>query len=113
MNKHHALNYIEFLAPDLEAVKRFYSDAFGWKFTDYGPEYTAFTDGEFEGGFATGQPQKGGPLVILYSDRLEESLAAVEQNGGRISKSIFQFPGGRRFHFFDPAGNELSVWSDK
>lgn len=113
MNKHHTLNYVEFLAPDLEAVKRFYSGAFGWKFTDYGPEYTAFTGGDFEGGFATGQPQKGGPLVILFSDRLEESLAAVEQNGGRISKSIFQFPGGRRFHFLDPAGNELSVWSDK
>src|SRR6056297_3565484 len=99
MSKHHTVNYIEFPANDLEAVKQFYSIVFGWKFTDYGSEYTAFTDGVLDGGFMAGTTVRDkGPLVILYSDNLELSLIAVKQNGGQISKPIFDFPGGQRFH---------------
>lgn len=114
MAKHHTINYIEFPADDLQVIKRFYTTVFGWKFTDYGPDYTAFTDSIMDGGFTAGTAiQHQGPLVVLYSDHLEKSLEGVAQNGGQISEPIFKFPGGRRFHFIDPAGNELSVWSDK
>lgn len=113
MPQNHSVNYVEFTAQNLPAIKQFYSGAFGWKFTDYGPDYVAFSDGTFEGGFETGTSRtQTGPLVILYSEQLEDSLAAVEQHGGKIIRSIFSFPGGRRFHFTDPAGNELAVWSE-
>lgn len=113
MNKHHAVNYIEFPAADLPAVKDFYAKAFGWKFTDYGPEYTAFNDGALDGGFTKGAVSgESGPLVILYSEDLPASLESVKKCGGTITKSIYEFPGGRRFHFADPAGNHLAVWSD-
>lgn len=114
MIKHHTINYIEFQANNFEAIKKFYTTTFGWKFTDYGPDYTAFNDGFIDGGFAKGEAKaQGSPLVILYSDTLEASLDAVEKNGGTIIKPIFSFPGGRRFHFTDPAGNELAIWSEK
>lgn len=113
MKKHHYLDYLEFTATDLSKTKKFYHQAFGWKFTDYGPEYCAFTDGDFEGGFALGEVKKGGPLVILYSNNLEKSLETVEKFGGTIVKPIFEFPGGKRFHFLDPNGNELAIWGDK
>ena len=113
MSKHHRCNYIEFGADDLEAVKKFYTGAFGWQFTDYGPEYTAFTDGKMDGGFAKGTPGNGGPLVILYSENLEESQSIVEKHGVEVTAPIFSFPGGRRFQFKDPAGNQLAIWSDK
>lgn len=111
--KHEQIQYVEFLSKDLERIKEFYSDAFGWEFTDYGPEYTAFTGEYVDGGFAKGEPARGSVLVILYSSKLEESLEKVENAGGTIKKEIFSFPGGRRFHFIDPDGNELAVWSDK
>ena len=113
MNIHHSLAYIEFGATDLAATKAFYSAVFGWKFTDYGPEYLAFTDtAEHEGGFALGVSSGKSPLVVLYSASLEETQAQVEANGGTITKQIFSFPGGRRFQFTDPNGNELAVWSE-
>lgn len=107
------INYIEFSAPDVEAVKRFYGAAFGWTFTDYGPDYVAFSDGKLEGGFERGttRPPKG-PLVILYTTELEALAEAVTRHGGTITEPIFPFPGGRRFHFLDTAGNELAAWSD-
>ena len=107
------IDYIEFPATDLAAVKRFYATAFGWTFTDYGPKYTSFADGRIAGGFTTDQPVRaGGPLVVLRADDLEAALAKVEAAGGRITKRPFTFPGGRRFHFTDPSGNELAVWSE-
>jgi predicted enzyme related to lactoylglutathione lyase len=113
MKQHHKINYLEFVAPDLSAVKAFYAAAFGWTFTDYGPEYVAFDDGATEGGFAKGESgPKSGPLVILYSNDLSSSLQLVKENGGAITKPIYDFPGGKRFHFADPAGNELAVWSE-
>jgi predicted enzyme related to lactoylglutathione lyase len=110
-NDHHKINYIEFSAADLPAIKKFYGEVFGWQFTDYGHEYTAFTDGNLEGGFAKGTLTGRDPLVILYSNDLEETVNAVLKHGGKIAKDIFPFPGGRRFHFTDPHGNELAVWS--
>lgn len=111
--KHQQIQYLEFLSENLPRIRRFYENAFGWKFTDYGPEYTAF-DGEYvDGGFTIGQPVRGSILPILYSNALEASLEAVRAAGGTIVKEIFAFPGGRRFHFADPDGNELAIWSDK
>jgi uncharacterized protein len=114
MPKHHSINYIEFVAEDLLAIKDFYSKAFGWVFTDWGQEYVAFSDGTLDGGFAKGIPRgEEEPLVIIFSDALEVSLEAVKTCGGTIVKEIYSFPGGRRFHFKDPAGNQLAIWSDK
>ena len=108
------INYVEFKAKDLKKIKAFYSAAFEWTFTDYGPDYVAFGDAGLDGGFEqSDDPIVIGALVILYHDDLEGSKAKVEAAGGRIAKNIFSFPGGRRFHFIDPAGNELAVWSDK
>lgn len=106
------IQYVEFLSRDLHKIKTFYNKAFGWEFTDYGSEYTAFTGQNIDGGFTSGEPVRGSVLVILYSNELENAKARVEQAGGTISKDIFSFPGGRRFHFTDPDGNELAVWSD-
>lgn len=105
------LDYIEMQAAGgaLDSVKAFYSAAFGWTFTDYGPTYSSFSEG-LDGGFHTESAAK--PLPILFSTDLERSQKAVEDAGGRIVKPIFPFPGGRRFHFLDPAGNELAVWKE-
>ena len=107
---HHAVFYVEFPAPDLTAIKQFYKGVFGWTFQDYGPAYLAFEDGQLSGGFyQTDSPPGFGALVVLWSDGLEATQAAIEAVGGIISKPIFAFPGGRRFHFIDPGGNELAV----
>lgn len=108
------INYVEFKAKDLEQVKQFYSESFGWVFTDYGPTYTAFEESGIEGGFeTTGEEIVNGVLVVLYHENLDIIKDSIEAGGGKISKDIFSFPGGRRFHFLDPSGNELAVWSDK
>ena len=110
---HHRLDYVELVVDDIPAAKSFYSGAFGWRFTDWGDGYSAFEDGRMNGGIHDqGEVTPGGPLVILYSSDLEASAAAVEAHGGEIVAPIFSFPGGRRFHFADPAGNVLGVWSD-
>jgi hypothetical protein len=107
------IDYIEFHATDIAATKTFYADVFGWKFTDYGPDYTSFEDGRLAGGFARAQNvTRGGPLAVIYAVGLEATETTVKAAGGAIVKEIFSFPGGRRFHFTDPSGNELSVWSD-
>ena len=110
--KHEQIQYVEFLSKDLERIKKFYTESFGWTFTDYGPEYTAFSGDYVDGGFTLGEPQKGSVLVILYSEKLEDTREKVAKAGGAIVKDIFSFPGGRRFHFSDPDGNELAVWSE-
>ena len=112
-HNHHAIDYIEITVPDLAAAKAFYADAFGWSFNDYGPTYAGIQGGAREqGGLSQGETQAGGgPLVILYSKDLETTLKAVEAAGGTITTPPFEFPGGRRFHFSDPGGNELAVWS--
>jgi len=113
------MDYIEFPATNIEATKRFYHDVFGWDFQDFGPGYTSFHDGRLAGGFNSGaQPASGdgdktqGTLVVIYASALEETYAKVKGAGGRIVRETFEFPGGRRFHFADPNGNELAVWSE-
>jgi len=117
-NKHHGINYIELPASDLAAMKAFYGSAFGWTFRDWGQTYVAFHGAGLEGGFdaspdAVGGrvPSASGALVILYSEDLEASERAVRSNGGIVSVAPYGFPGGRRFHFTDPSGNELAVWT--
>ena len=106
------VDYVELPGGDLAAVKAFYVKAFGWALTDYGPDYAAFEEG-LDGGFHTNQPDTAQkPLVILFATDLEAMEAKVRAAGGTITKPIFTFPGGRRFHFSDPAGNELAVWSE-
>ena len=106
------INYTEFGCRNIAAIKSFYSEAFGWTFTDYGAEYIAFNDGKNEGGFFVNAQfvAAGNPLVVLYAAHLEEALLRVSHAGGVIVKEIFAFPGGRRFHFTDPDGNVLAVW---
>ncbi len=108
------LNYIEFSAPDLAAVKEFYTSVFAWEFTDWGDAYCSFSAASagLDGGIEKGPGKNRGFLLILYADDLEACLAQVEQAGATISTPTFSFPGGRRFHFLDPAGNELAVWTD-
>jgi uncharacterized protein len=112
---HHAIDYIEIAVTDIEAAKAFYAAAFGWSLVDYGPDYAGIQgDGKEMGGLRRdSEVQAGGPLVILYSEDLERSVEAVAAAGGTIRKPIYAFPGGRRFHFTDPSGNELAVWSDR
>jgi predicted enzyme related to lactoylglutathione lyase len=116
MNINDKINYVEFPTRDIEATKAFFAAVFGWSFTDYGPEYTAFKDQGINGGFfradSASSTVTGGALIVLYSDTLEEVQERVERAGGSILKPIFSFPGGRRFHFTEPGGNELAVWSD-
>jgi len=108
----HRIDYIEFGATDIERIKQFYSSVFGWTFTDYGPAYTSFVDGRMTGGFTTEAAPGGSPLVVIYANDLEGSYAKVKAGRGKILKEIFSFPGGRRFHFADPSGNQLAVWSE-
>ncbi|WP_018900643.1 VOC family protein [Rhizobium sp. 2MFCol3.1] len=106
------IDYVEFNVADIERSKAFYGKAFGWRFTDYGPNYCEFDDGRLKGGFTNLEaPRPGGPLVILYADDLEAALRSVEDAGGKIVRPIFGFPGGSRFHFADPDGYELAVWT--
>ena len=110
--KDRCINYIEFNVVDIVRAKAFYGEAFGWTFTDYGETYCEFSDGQMKGGFdATGPIARGGPLVVLYAEDLDDTESRIKAAGGRIVKPIFSFPGGRRFHFTDPEGYELAVWS--
>ena len=112
---HHSIDYIEFSVTDMARSKLFYKAAFDWRFNDYGPSYAGI---QKQGGEAGGlrleaDVSSGGPLVILYSNDLQMTITRVRGAGGRITREPFDFPGGRRFHFADPSGNELAVWSDK
>ncbi len=105
------IDYVEQPGGDLSATKAFYQKAFGWSFTDYGPSYAAYSEG-LDGGFDADGAAPKAPMVILFSTDLEAMLARVTAAGGTITRPIFSFPGGRRFQFKDPAGNELGVWGD-
>lgn len=107
------INYIELKAHDLETTKQFYEECFDWEFTDYGPNYTAFSNSGLEGGFEkTNQPIANGALTVLYHQNLDQIKKIILEKGGVISKDIFSFPGGQRFHFIDPSGNELAIWCE-
>lgn len=105
------INYVEFKAHDLDAIKIFYTKAFNWKFMDYGPNYTAFSASGLDGGFEkTDKPIQNGALVVLYHEDLERIKERVLKLGAELSVDTFSFPGGSRFQFLDPSGNELAVW---
>ena len=117
-HRHHAIDYIELAVTDLEQAKRFYADAFGWTFNDYGPEYAGIRDPADQDSSEVGglrldqETRSGGPLVLLYSADLDRSVTAVTDAGGTVVNGPYEFPGGRRFHFHDPSGNELGVWAE-
>jgi predicted enzyme related to lactoylglutathione lyase len=117
-HRHHAIDYVELNVTDLEQAKRFYADAFGWQFNDYGPEYAGIRSPEGEsapevGGLGVGREVRpGGPLVLLYSADLDATVQAVTNAGGKVLEGPYAFPGGRRFHFADPSGNELGAWAE-
>lgn len=112
---HEKINYVEFPSKDIEATKTFFSSVFGWRFTDYGPDYTSFSNGGIEGGFYQSDlsmsTDTGSALIVFYSETLVQTQEKIISAGGSIVKPTF--PGGRRFHFSDPNGNEYAVWSDK
>lgn len=116
MKAHHKIDYVEFPSADLEKTKAFFSKAFGWQFEDFGPEYTSFGDEGLYGGFykadSASKPANGAALIVLFSEDLEASQRAVENAGGVIVTESFDFPGGRRFHFTEPMGNEFAIWSE-
>lgn len=115
--QHEKINYVEFPSRDLQLTKTFFSTVFNWQFEDYGPDYCAFSNQGLDGGFfksdLCSQTKQGAALVVFYSDNLAATQQKIEQAGGTIVQSIFSFPGGRRFHFAEPSGNEFAVWSDK
>lgn len=114
--KHHNINYLEIPCSNIDATKRFFGEVFSWKFVDYGPDYSCFTGLQIDGGFysspARMNSEKGSALIVIYSSQLEETQKQITDKGGMISKAIFTFPGGRRFHFEDPSGSEFAVWSE-
>ncbi|PCH58265.1 MAG: glyoxalase [SAR86 cluster bacterium] len=118
MNKNGKINYVEFPTKDLAASKVFFEQVFDWRFEDYGPEYTAFFDTQtgLDGGFFKSElastTANGAALIVFYSDAIKATQAKIEAAGGSISKALFSFPGGQRFHFIEPSGNELAVWTD-
>ena len=108
------IDYVELPAKDVAASKRFYTAAFGWNYQDWGPDYADTNDGRLGSGLnGTADSGLRAPLVVIYAVDLEAARDRVRAAGGRIARDIFSFPGGRRFHFLDPAGNELAVWSQQ
>ncbi|GHB57195.1 glyoxalase [Psychrosphaera saromensis] len=112
------INYLEIPSKNITKTKQFFSDVFGWEFVDYGPEYCSFSkDVGIDGGFYLSEQHcsidNGSALVVFYSDDLTKIADNIERHQGKIIKPIFEFPGGRRFHFTDTTGNEYAVWSDK
>ncbi len=116
MNQHEKINYLEFPARDIAATKRFFEAVFSWVFTDFGDDYIAFSNAGIAGGFyrseLTATPGVGSVLVVFYSADLEATQAKIELHGGTTVVQAYAFPGGRRFHFSDPSGNEYAVWSE-
>lgn len=116
MTKNNKINYIEIPAKNIGATKAFFSEVFGWSFVDYGPDYCSFAAQGVDGGFFKSDlvvsTKNGSPLIVLYSNSLEKTQEKISKANGKIIKDIFSFPGGRRFHFSDPNGNEFAVWSE-
>jgi len=117
MPAHEKLNYLEFPAVAPEATKAFFAAVFGWRFVDYGPDYSAFDGAGIDGGIyrapMAAPTSNGSMLLVFYSRDILATQAKIEQHGGRIIKPLFSFPGGCRFHFLEPSGNEFAIWSKK
>ena len=117
MHSHEKINYVELPAKDIAATKKFFTSVFNWSFEDFGPDYVAFSNAGLDGGFykadMVSSVASGSALVVFYSKELEVTADKIKKAGGVIVEDIFSFPGGRRFHFTEPSGNEFAVWSDK
>lgn len=113
MRPENCIDYVEIPVTDLPGARAFFEAMFGWEFQEWGDEYYSFNDGRLNGGFrkADEPAPATGVLLVFYSDHLEQDVARVQELGGSISQGIFSFPGGRRFHFIDPVGNEYAIWS--
>ena len=112
--KDNRIDYIELPGRDMPSMQTFYTQVCGWTFQQWGDTYGSFNDGRLDGGIdADPETRRPAPLVVLFSSDLEAARDRVVKAGGRIVKDIFPFPGGRRFHFSDPSGNELAIWSEK
>ena len=116
MKEHEKINYLELPAKNIDAAKQFFGAVFNWSFVDYGSEYTAFSGAGVDGGFFTSDlissSSTGSALIVFYSNSLKDTEKKIEAAGGNIITPVFSFPGGRRFHFADPNGNEYAVWSE-
>lgn len=116
VHEHEKINYLEFPAKDIATTKKFFAAVFDWSFTDYGPDYIAFSNAGIDGGFYRSDlnvsTDAGSVLIVFYSKEIEHTQSKIITSGGKIIKPIFEFPGGRRFHFTDPNGNEYAVWTD-
>ena len=111
--KENHINYIEFKAKNIQKIKEFYTNVFQWEFVDFGPSYASFSKSGLAGGFEFTESEiVNGVLVVLYHKNLDQLMKSIIEQGGKITKNIFTFPGGKRFHFSDPSGNELAVWSE-
>jgi predicted enzyme related to lactoylglutathione lyase len=108
-----AINYVELASPDIEASRAFFAKAFGWTFTDYGPAYSGWNEAGIDGGIAAAEKPAAPPLVILYADDLDAAESAMLAAGGTVVVPQYDFPGGRRFHFREPGGNVLAIWSPR
>ncbi|CAD7715614.1 hypothetical protein LMG31884_17230 [Xanthomonas hydrangeae] len=110
------IDYVEFASIDPDASRAFFEQVFGWQFQAYGPDYLAFNDGRLDGGFYRAiapAAAEAGPLVVLYADDLAPVIERIRAAGGEIVKPVFGFPGGSRFHFREPGGTTLAVWSER
>lgn len=116
MSNHEKINYVEYPSKDISATKVFFETVFDWRFESYGPDYAAFSGAGLDGGFYRSDKvstvDSGAALIVFYSHHLEQTLEKIIGAGGLIVKDVFSFPGGRRFHFEEPSGNEFAVWSD-
>ncbi|MDJ0655074.1 MAG: VOC family protein [Xanthomonadales bacterium] len=113
--RNNQIDYIEFQTPNMASSRAFYSQVFGWPFTEWGEDYVSFEDGRLAGGLCSPEASGSGsnPLVVFFFEDLEALRGRVQQAGGKIVKDIFAFPGGHRFHFTEPGGLEMAAWSDR
>ncbi|MGI9201535.1 MAG: VOC family protein [Woeseiaceae bacterium] len=114
MRPENRIDYLEIPVSDPAKARAFFEAMFGWEFQEWGPDYLSFNDGRFDGGICrSAEPGHGrGVLLVFYSDDLQRDLDKVKQLGGTITKDIFEFPGGSRFQFLDPTGNEYAIWKE-
>ena len=116
MKDHEKINYVEFPATNILETKKFFTTVFGWTFEDFGPDYCAFSGQGLDGGFFSSDKiastDNGSALIVFFSNDIDSTLSKVGAAGGTIIRPIYDFPGGRRFHFSDPSGNEYAVWAE-
>ncbi len=116
MNKHEKISYVELPSTNIEETRKFFTQVFGWSFQEFGSEYIAFSDQGINGGFyksdLSSLTRNGAALIVFYSESIKATQEKIEQAGGSILKPAFSFPGGFRFHFLEPGGNEFAVWSE-